>query len=242
MARPSTTLPILIICVVLATTTALAFQNALAPKPTTRQSSTLLFATTEQKNSRRDFLSSAGAVGLLSSVLVGTRASPARAVDVGGKIVYGDESIMAPKAHGTSEAPVQSDLLYGVSNKLADRITNYNRHFAEIGGYFESTDLEKVVLEAKEPVTFYDSVTGKPLFVAPLGRSAEDFIEESRIHGWPSFRDTEVVWQNVRVLRKSGETVSVDGTHLGHNLPDRKGNRYCINLVSVAGRPTNTAA
>ena len=34
-----------------------------------------------------------------------------------------------------------------------------------------------------------------------------------------------------------GEAVSVDGTHLGHNLPDGKGNRYCINLVSVAGRP-----
>ena len=33
------------------------------------------------------------------------------------------------------------------------------------------------------------------------------------------------------------ETVSADGTHLGHNLPDRTGNRYCINLVSVAGRP-----
>ena len=34
----------------------------------------------------------------------------------------------------------------------------------------------------------------------------------------------------------AGETVSVDGTHLGHNLPDDAGNRYCINLVSVAGR------
>jgi hypothetical protein len=31
--------------------------------------------------------------------------------------------------------------------------------------------------------------------------------------------------------------VSLDGTHLGHNLPDEKGNRYCINLVSVAGNP-----
>ena len=30
--------------------------------------------------------------------------------------------------------------------------------------------------------------------------------------------------------------MSVDGTHLGHNLPDDDGNRYCINLVSVAGR------
>jgi peptide methionine sulfoxide reductase MsrB len=32
--------------------------------------------------------------------------------------------------------------------------------------------------------------------------------------------------------------VSLAGTHLGHNLPDKKGNRYCINLVSCAGRPT----
>ena len=43
-------------------------------------------------------------------------------------------------------------------------------------------------------------------------------------------------WDVVRCL-PNGETVSVDGTHLGHNLPDKTGNRYCINLVSVAGRP-----
>ena len=61
---------------------------------------------------------------------------------------------------------------------------------------------------------------------------------------------------------ENGEAVSLDGTHLGvlhystpdlarpgkltscscschlgHNLPDRTGNRYCINLVSVAGSP-----
>jgi hypothetical protein len=29
---------------------------------------------------------------------------------------------------------------------------------------------------------------------------------------------------------------------LGHNLPDAKGNRYCINLVSVAGSPGDCAA
>lgn len=40
---------------------------------------------------------------------------------------------MLPKAHGTSEVPVQESLRYGVSNKLADRITNYNRRFAELG-------------------------------------------------------------------------------------------------------------
>ena len=81
---------------------------------------------------------------------------------------------------------------------------------------------------------FYDSNTGKLLFTAPIGRSWEDFLAESRHHGWPSFRDQEVNWNFVRVL-PDGETVSVDGTHLGHDIPDNKGRRYCINLVSVAG-------
>jgi peptide methionine sulfoxide reductase MsrB len=45
-----------------------------------------------------------------------------------------------------------------------------------------------------------------------------------------------VNWEYVRVL-KNGETVSIDGTHLGHNLPDKYGRRYCINLVSIAGNP-----
>ncbi len=86
-------------------------------------------------------------------------------------------------------------------------------------------------------VTFYDSVTGKPLYIAPKGRTWQEFLDESRTHGWPSFRDEEVVWDHVRCL-EDGEAVSVDGTHLGHNLPDKKGNRYCINLVSIAGNPT----
>lgn len=60
---------------------------------------------------------------------------------------------------------------------------------------------------------FYDSNTGKLLFTAPVDRSWDDWIEESKNHGWPSFRDNEVNWEYVRVL-PDGETVSVDGTHL----------------------------
>ena len=85
-------------------------------------------------------------------------------------------------------------------------------------------------------ISFYDSNTGKTLFQVPRGRSVDAFLTESRNHGWPSFRDDEVLWRNVRIL-SNGEVVSVDGTHLGHNLPDVLGARYCINLVSVAGRP-----
>lgn len=154
---------------------------------------------------------------------------------VGGAPIKGDESIMAPKAHGTSAAPVQGNLRWNVDVENADRITNYNRRFAEFGGYWKQTDFLKEVSRT-EPTTYYDSVTGKPLFRAPIGRSMDEFLAESNLHGWPSFRDQEVVWENTRVL-KDGETVSVTGTHLGHNLPDRAGNRYCINLVSIAGRP-----
>ena len=75
-------------------------------------------------------------------------------------------------------------------------------------------------------MTFHDSVSGRPLFTAPRGpgRDFAAFEAESKAHGWPSFRDAEVNWDFVRCL-PDGECVSVDGTHLGHNLPDRSGNR-----------------
>mmetsp|Transcript_8975 Transcript_8975/g.13223 ORF Transcript_8975/g.13223 Transcript_8975/m.13223 type:complete len:182 (+) Transcript_8975:110-655(+) len=170
--------------------------------------------------------------------------------------VMGDESIMSKKSHGTSNTPVQTNLRWGVDVKIADNICNFNRHGAENYGYLFKTSFLKDSREElrqhdehKEEnessgdttefeMTFYDSNTGIPLFVAPRkgGRCLEDFLKESMNHGWPSFRDDEVVWENVRCLN-SGEVVSVDGTHLGHNIPDGKGSRYCINLVSVAGKP-----
>ena len=42
----------------------------------------------------------------------------------------------------------------------------------------------------------------------------QDFLEESRNHGWPSFRDDEVNWEYVRVL-PDGEAVSVRWNALG---------------------------
>ncbi|KAJ1422741.1 hypothetical protein B484DRAFT_332077 [Ochromonadaceae sp. CCMP2298] len=146
-----------------------------------------------------------------------------------------DEAVMAPKAHGTCEKPVMKNLRWNCDWSVADRICCFNRHYAEYSGYWEKTNFLTEV-DREGETTYYDSVSGKPLFVAPRGRSFEEFRKESVSHGWPSFRDEEVVWENMRCL-KNGESVSVDGTHLGHNLPDRKGNRYCINLVSVAGTP-----
>lgn len=150
---------------------------------------------------------------------------------------------MSPKEHGTSHTPVQSRLRWGCDTDVADRICNYNRHYAEYSGYFEETSFlaeESDMASEATPIDFYDSNTGKLLFTVPKGRSFQDFVTESRRHGWPSFRDSEVNWTYVRVL-PNGETVSVDGTHLGHNIPDEHGNRYCINLVSVAGNAVEEA-
>jgi len=152
-------------------------------------------------------------------------------------VVMGTEEMMSQKEHGTSSVPVQKDLRWNCDVETADRICNFNRHYAEYGGYWEreTTFLKEESMTSGE-ITFYDSNTGKPLFYGPRDRTFEKFVQESKVHGWPSFRDSEVNWDYVRVL-PNGECISVDGTHLGHNLPDRSGNRYCINLVSVAGRP-----
>jgi len=134
-----------------------------------------------------------------------------------GPCLLGDESIMSPKAHGTSETPVQENLRWDCDEKVADNICNFNRHYAEFRGYWKSTNfIEEAKKEYAEKgeIKFYDSNTGKLLFVAPKGRSFEDFMKESLSHGWPSFRDEEVVWDDVRCL-KNGEAVSLAGTHLG---------------------------
>ena len=128
--------------------------------------------------------------------------------------VPGSDDIMNPKEHGTSHTPVQENLRWNCDWATADRICNFNRHYAEYSGYWETTSFLSETNGAQEPVTFYDSNTGKPLFKAPKERSWAQFLKESRNHGWPSFRDDEVNWDNVRVL-SNGETVSVDGTHLG---------------------------
>jgi hypothetical protein len=129
--------------------------------------------------------------------------------------VPGTEDIMKPKEHGTSHTPVQSNLRWHCDWDTADRICNFNRHYAEYSGYWETTGFLSDA-GTGGPIVFYDSNTGRPLFEAPKGRSWESFLEESSEHGWPSFRDGEVNWDYVRVL-SNGEVVSVDGTHLGED-------------------------
>eukprot|EP00521_Asterionellopsis_glacialis_P003843 CAMPEP_0195265012 /NCGR_PEP_ID=MMETSP0706-20130129/11182_1 /TAXON_ID=33640 /ORGANISM="Asterionellopsis glacialis, Strain CCMP134" /LENGTH=348 /DNA_ID=CAMNT_0040319373 /DNA_START=114 /DNA_END=1160 /DNA_ORIENTATION=- len=156
-----------------------------------------------------------------------------------------EESIMAPKAHGTSMNPVQENLRWDCNYDLADSLCNFNSlkkggNFEPAGYWRQSEFFEEAKKFHKEDggkMTFYDSNSGKPLFCAPQQRSWDDFLQEASVHGWLSFRDDEVIWENVRCLKRGGITVSLAGTHLGSNMPDRKGNRYCINLVAIAGQP-----
>lgn len=172
----------------------------------------LLVSTLSMSMPRRAVINSASSFALGALALGSGLPASAADVQVGGSPVFAQESVMAPKAHGTSDAPVQKNLKWAVDQDTADRITNYNRRYAEFGGYWKQTNFLKEVSRT-EPTTYYDSVTGKPLFRAPIGRSMEEFLAESNVHGWPSFRDSEVVWENTRVLR-DGETVSSTGTHV----------------------------
>ena len=80
-------------------------------------------------------------------------------------------SLMSPKKHGTSHAPVQENLLYGCDQEVADRICNFNRHYAEFSDYFLKTNWLQEVQHKENATTYYDSNSGQLLFIAPQNRS-----------------------------------------------------------------------
>merc|ERR1719453_2954649 len=101
--------------------------------------------------------------------------------------------------------------------------------FAEPQNYFTKPDVNffDIIQHKTLPITFYDPVCGIPLFTAPVGRSLKDFETETMEHGWPSFRPAEIVKKNVIIHDDTGMVTSSCGTHLGTNLPDSNGDRYC---------------
>jgi len=116
-----------------------------------------------------------------------------------------------------------------------------NQHWAEDKHFHQTVHFGPGLQKTRDDTgvtefTFYDAKCGIPLYVAPRGRSFQAFMEETNNHGWPSFRDQEVVTANV-LTQHGNELVSTCGTHLGHNLPDHHGNRHCINLICMAGSP-----
>lgn len=140
---------------------------------------------------------------------------------------------------------VQDNLRWGVDPEIANQICNHNprgwfgTHLSEPLVYFTQTTFPEEVGRAKrkrKQITFFDSNSGQPLFVAPRGRSYDEFIKEARHTGWLVFHTKEVVWKNVQVTKR-GEIKSVAGTHLGQKENHSGGDRFVVNLVSIAGRP-----
>jgi hypothetical protein len=48
--------------------------------------------------------------------------------------IVASEEIMSKKSHGTSEKPVMKELRWACDYEVADRICNFNRHYAEYAG------------------------------------------------------------------------------------------------------------
>eukprot|EP00927_Polykrikos_kofoidii_P058456 TRINITY_DN5298_c0_g1_i3.p1 TRINITY_DN5298_c0_g1~~TRINITY_DN5298_c0_g1_i3.p1 ORF type:complete len:175 (-),score=18.90 TRINITY_DN5298_c0_g1_i3:113-637(-) len=143
----------------------------------------------------------------------------------------------------SGESCLQKDLRFGTNSlaaKFADVCCQSPQPWAEPAGSLDNVQFWST-LDQQHKTTFFDSQCGKPVFIAPVDRSFAAFKTESQRHGWPSFRDAELVRENI-VIKSSGEVVSSCGTHLGHNIPDSSGNRYCIDLICIAGNPNPSAS
>lgn len=143
-------------------------------------------------------------------------------------------AVVSAEDQCSNSVPVKS-LIYGTDGhyEVAEHICCNNHRFAESWGFLTQPDIALFdKLDSNGITTFYDSVCGKPLFRAPIGRSFDQWKRESIAHGWPSFRKEEMVADNVKILQ-GGRMESACGTHLGHNLPDGE-DRYCIDLVCIA--------
>jgi peptide methionine sulfoxide reductase MsrB len=139
---------------------------------------------------------------------------------------------------GYTPMPSVSTYLGATLNyQTSERICCNNHRFAEYAGYLAAPEVDLFSrLDPTKETIFYDSVCGLPLFIAPRGRTFEEFKKESLHHGWPSFRPEEMVSENV-VVHPDGRMESICLTHLGHNLPQGGMDRYCIDLVCIAGEP-----
>ena len=156
-----------------------------------------------------------------------------------------DQDYMASDAERRSCAAriPQQRLRWGASRQEASNVGCWSAIHGghEAQGYWETTGLPRAAERAgarNATITFYDTATSKPLFVAPRNRTMSDFLSESRSLGWLSFRDSELVLENLRALRHTrGQVVSVDGMRLGVNRPDESASRYAVSLVAIAGHP-----
>lgn len=120
-----------------------------------------------------------------------------------------------------------------IDYKLADRVCcrNEDVYATEPSGYHatDASVCSRDWIRTTRPC----STIRCAVFVAPRGRTFEEFKDQSVRHGWPSFRPKEIVSENV-ILHDGGRLESKCGTRLGRNLPDGDRDRYSVNLLCVS--------
>jgi hypothetical protein len=125
-----------------------------------------------------------------------------------------EAQLMRSRAVGTCAAAPADALRWGADPGMATSICCHNRKGAEPSGSWEATAFVSSESKLRE-IRFTDVSTGKLLsvaqtlplplplplypypypfpgkllFVAPRNRTLASFLQESREHGWPSFRD-----------------------------------------------------
>jgi peptide methionine sulfoxide reductase MsrB len=168
------------------------------------------------------------------------------------------QSTLPPKEFNTCNGPLQSNLRYNISslgneyitapvavNKdetLAEAIACDSRvnNYAEPRFLFQSPYVNLYKRMNQNGTTnFYDAQCGALLFTAPVGRTFQDFQDDTNEHGWPSFRPKEIHLKNFNQTSwENGDHVYTNcGTHLGTFLPDEKGDRWCMDVVGISGNP-----
>lgn len=174
------------------------------------------------------------------------------------------ENCIGDNLHGTCKRKIEgtngqgnSFLKYGVQITMACRVSCHSREklrhtdagaleiknlifdkeYKNFAFQQPRTWLDSLYRAGNEEISYYDSQSGRELFIAPRMRKQNDVVWESTVEGWPVFRYHEVNWDNVRIIAETSEIVSVDGTHLGLRSEDSKGARYVVNLSSIAGSP-----
>ena len=154
-------------------------------------------------------------------------------------------TLLTPGSNASAAAaavcPLQADLRFGLDTRSEHNWVCCNKEHAEPKHMFRK-HLQLGNLRAEGKWFFYDSKCGLPLFHTAGSREHDDWWDESVGHGWPSFREDEIIAENL-VIDKAGpkgfqEVRSTCGTHLGHLMPDRRGPRYCINLLCIGGKPS----
>lgn len=177
------------------------------------------------------------------------RASPSASLPLA--IRFSTLSSSPPSNFMSCAGPIQPTLRFGISGRtqptvpvavddnetLADAVCCDTRvkPYAEPQFLFEAPDIALFSRLEAGVTTFYDSVCGIPLFRAPVNRTLNEFRADTKEHGWPSFRQAEVVRENVQTDLASGFVSSKCGTHLGTYLPDEHGPRWCMDLSCIAG-------